>query len=928
MTLLEWAITYARRGWPVFPCHPKTKRPLCKGDVDADGKEIPNTGGVKKATCDEATIRAWWTKWPRAMIGLATGARAGVFVVDVDAGEDSKTGEVFEAGALLRQLYRELNDDLPDTWWTKTPRGGRHLFFQFPADDPIGNRTAIIERVDIRGEGGYVILPPSARDDGKAYAWGAKPKITGELPGKAPPALIDCIQRRGKWESTPPPAAAKPRSISERAAVRAPGAAARGVSAPERTRVDSDQIDGAVSAYAIAAFNAEVLAVEQAGRGERNNRLNLAALRLGELVHVGAFSEGQVEAALFDAAERSGIVKEDGARPCRATITSGLSKGLQQPRDLTEVRAKAAERIARYGPRRGDVGASAGALGPSPPPPDGADFDATLPSGRQRTRSPAGSGGGRGKKPPAGGDDDDEAERQQGLHAELAFLPMTDLGNVHRFARRAEGRFKWCSAIGWIWWDHWRWNGEGADAKVLAAEHDTVRAIQAEAEWLANSDKDVVVDERKAPGRREKGEPEPEPITVMMSDKLARFGRASESKPRMRLADDAKAYLSIPASVLDADPFKINCRNGTVTVRRGPDGAAVVSFDPHNPDDLITKIAPIDYDPEATCPTYDAFLELVQPVAETGRFVAQWGGYSLTGDTSEQIFTFNWGKGKNGKSTLFNAWGYVAGDYGRSIRIETFLDQGKSSNGGAPTPDLAMLKGVRYLRTSEPERGAKLAEALIKLATGGEPLNVRHLNREFFELLPAFKLTMSGNYKPTIIGTDEGIWRRVKLVPWTVEIPEAQRIKDFDRLKLFPEAAGIFNRLLAGLCDWLEHGLIEPAQVHQATAEYRTDSDPLGRFLAACTVLSPGDREQSSALHKLFVAWARANGEKEWTATGFGRAMRERGYTSHHSDVNWWVGVKAIRTINDFVDNDGNPLSDRKKREPDGDGGPDDVVPL
>ena len=118
---------------------------------------------------------------------------------------------------------------------------------------------------------------------------------------------------------------------------------------------------------------------------------------------------------------------------------------------------------------------------------------------------------------------------------------------------------------------------------------------------------------------------------------------------------------------------------------------------------------------------------------------------------------------------------YVAGDYGETVPIETFLDHGKARGAGQATPDLAILPGVRMLRTSEPEKGAKLAEAMVKLVTGGEPIQARHLNRDFFKFYPQFKLTMSGNYRPTISGTDEGIWRRVRLVPFGVTIPKEER---------------------------------------------------------------------------------------------------------------------------------------------------------
>jgi P4 family phage/plasmid primase-like protien len=272
-----------------------------------------------------------------------------------------------------------------------------------------------------------------------------------------------------------------------------------------------------------------------------------------------------------------------------------------------------------------------------------------------------------------------------------------------------------------------------------------------------------------------------------------------------------------------------------------------VTFSDHDPRDLITKLAPVDYDPAAACPLYDKFLGEVQPKPEMRRFLHQWLGLSLTGDVSEQRLAVWWGKGKNGKSVLMDTVAHVAGDYGATTPIETFLAEGKGRNAGQATPDLAVLPGVRMLRTSEPKRNAPLDEALIKLATGGEEIKARHLNRDYFNFYPQFKLTISGNYRPKITGSDEGIWRRVMLVPWTYTVPEESRDRHlFGKLKA--EASGILNRLLEGLCDWLDHGLVEPHDVGQATAEYREDSDPLGRFLDTCVRAAPGQRVQSSVL--------------------------------------------------------------------------------
>jgi putative DNA primase/helicase len=519
-------------------------------------------------------------------------------------------------------------------------------------------------------------------------------------------------------------------------------------------------------------------------------------------------------------------------------------------------------------------------------------------------------GGSSGLRPPTN-------DPQQGTrNSELAHFPTTDLGNAERLKERFRDQLMWCPARGWLWWDGRYWSSEGADEKVQLAAHATARAIQEEARWLKGSGFDSFVPEKKK----------------LKSELLAGWGRASESKKNLgAMVEEAKPYLAVSPSALDADQFKINVLNGTLVVVNDSAGPRV-ELHPHDPRDLITKLAPVVYDPEATCPEYDAFLERVQPAAGIRRFLDQWGGLSLTGDTSEQCFTYHWGTGKNGKTTMLNAWGYVAGHYGTSIPIQTFLEGDRARAGGAPTPDLAMLAGVRYLRTSEPPRRALLGEALLKLATGSEPMQVRHLHREFFPMLPEFKISMSGNHKPRIEGTDEGIWRRVRLVPWTVQIPKEERILDFDKVKLKPEASGILNRLIAGLIDWLEHGLIVPEEVEQATADYRAESDVLGRALADCTEPDPNGRVQPTTWHRVFVAWCKANGEHEWKVKGLGTAMKARGFKqTRGSGLRSWVGFRLTRTESDFID----PKTGEPRRALPGDTGetsagedPDAIVPI
>jgi putative DNA primase/helicase len=648
----------------------------------------------------------------------------------------------------------------------------------------------------------------------------------------------------------------------------------------------------AVRKFGLAELDATLADLRAAEGQARGMALSASAQWLGQLAGAGALHEGFARAALEDAAGVCGLIRDDGLRAVKAAIAAGLKIGKKQPRNLSDMRG-GARRQRR--PRPISLEDSSPPLSsPFPAPPAVGGEPESSRTGANASNAPE-QGRGGGRKPP------DATESADARNMRLAFFPLTDLGNAERFRERYQNKLLWCEPIGWLAWDGKRWSRDGAGSLLKIAEHVTVRAIQDEARAVRDSGvkgkdpggRDYVVDEKKG---------------ILYSDRIANWGRSSEALNKLgALSKRGEPYFSICIEKLDADKLKINFNNGTVSIARKSDGDDYVSFASHDPVDLITKLSLIDFDPAADCPEYDKFLQRVQPGPEMRTFLHQWGGLSLTGDVSEEKMAFFYGKGGNGKSVLVEAWSVIAGDYGETVPIETFIDHGKARAAGAPSPDLAVLPGVRMLRTSEPEKNAKLAESLIKLVTGGEPLPARHLNRDMFKFYPQFKLTMAGNYKPSISGTDEGIWRRVQLVPFDVHIPTSERDVHLKE-KLRKEASGILNRLLDGLRDWCDRGLIEPDAVAKATADYRSASDPLGRFLLTCVVGSIGDRVQSSVLHELYEAWCKSSGEKAWSNRGLSMALDERGYKRKQSNVVWWLDVKLIRHVDDFVDSAGHPV--------------------
>jgi len=386
---------------------------------------------------------------------------------------------------------------------------------------------------------------------------------------------------------------------------------------------------------------------------------------------------------------------------------------------------------------------------------------------------------------------------------------------------------------------------------------------------------------------------------------LRAWGRKSESnKGIAAIAPNAKPYLDVNVRELDADGMKLNVLNGTLVFDRSIPG--YIELRPHDPADLITRLAPVEYDPDAQCPIYDDFMARVQPLAEMRSFLHRWMGYSLIAGAGEQKFCVFYGTGRNGKGTFVELCCAIAGDYAEYVPIETFLQGHWQMSGAQARPDLMLLHNVRMVRSVEPDDGVRFNEALIKQITGGDPVQARDLNRPMVRFRPHMKLTISANHRPAVRGGDEGIWSRIKLVPWDQFIPDAERDRDLLK-KLQAEASGVLNRLLDGLRQWFDIGLAFPEAVERATAEYREDSDIIGQFLAECTEAKEGARVQSSHLHRVLIAWQKARGDRQWSNKAMTGALLGRGLRKKKSNGEWWLGLDRVRCEDDFIGGDDKP---------------------
>ncbi|MCR4436179.1 MAG: phage/plasmid primase, P4 family [Clostridiales bacterium] len=323
--------------------------------------------------------------------------------------------------------------------------------------------------------------------------------------------------------------------------------------------------------------------------------------------------------------------------------------------------------------------------------------------------------------------------------------------------------------------------------------------------------------------------------------------------------------IAILSEDLDKNIWLLNCMNGTIDLRTG-------ELKPHEKTDLISKVAPVVYDPKAEAPIFEAFLQKIfDGNAELIEFIQRAIGYSLTGSIEEQCVFICHGTGANGKSTLLNIIQEMLGEYAQSTNFATFAMRNDSN-----TNDIARLVGARFVSAMEVGEGRRLNEALIKQLSGGDKISARFLHKEFFDFVPTFKIWMGANHRPNIKETDHGTWRRIKLIPFDVTIPEEERDNNLP-LKLKAELPGILAWAVRGCLLWQKEGLKPPEEVSKATDEYRSEMDVLQDFINECTVYKPGEMIKSSDLYRVYEIWCDENGEHCFSSTKFGTKLKERG---------------------------------------------------
>ena len=884
----EWALYWASLGFRVIPLHAvrrdaagtpigcSCRRPRCDGDPDGRGwgKHPIYDEWQKDAANTDEWVNEQWGRNPHAQIGIATGAGSGLWVLDLDGPEGI---------ANLAKLEQQ-HGPLPATMLVLTGSGGQHMYWRYPADGRrMGQRAGVGwhgSHIDVRGEGGQVVAAPCANRNG-TY------RIEGDCPiADAPEWLLTlCAPREDAAKAPYDPEAARAWS--------APG---------ENADAQAKRL------WAYLASGAAALAATPAGR--RNDELNRLAYRAGGLhaAAPGLLSADDAQAMILDAARRAGL----GTHEAVDTMTSGWRGGAAKPWTLPDrdaPRGRGRPKVARDNlghavnespippeppphedgdapppppsnppgdaegrhtphPDNGEAWRASGGPGnASRPPPPPRDTGNTPPPPHWDTRNPpppsdsapppeAGSGGGEGDWEP---------------------LRLTDLGNARRLKNKHGANFRAMlngkntgDKMSWLIWEgdgRWKYDDQRRIWRMAA---EVPRMVRQEAERIEGDD-DEAEEMREA------------------YEKWANKSESSNAQRGLLTLAQGLPGVTINPSMLDGDPMLLNCRNGTLDLKSG-------ILRPHKREDYQTKMIRASYDENADCPAWIKFLtRIMGGDLEMVNYLQMAIGYSLTGLTSCQCMFVMYGTGSNGKSTFIDTIKYVLADYAGLAAPQTFAEK---RDGQVPN-DIAKLAGLRIVLASEPKAGAVLEESLVKQATGDAELTARFLNQEFFDFTPQFKLWMATNHKPTIKGSNEGIWRRIRLIPFEETIGDDEKNPNLPA-ELRDEADGIMRWALEGLARWLDNGrvLTSPAKVRAATDEYRVEMDRLADFFTDCCDLT--DKEATTLntdLYRVYVAWSREREEDPMSQRAFFQVVQERKFRQHpsHDHGRRWVGIRLKR---------------------------------
>ncbi|MFN8708628.1 MAG: phage/plasmid primase, P4 family [Planctomyces sp.] len=435
-------------------------------------------------------------------------------------------------------------------------------------------------------------------------------------------------------------------------------------------------------------------------------------------------------------------------------------------------------------------------------------------------------------------------------------LPLTELGLAERLLRDHARDLRYCEGTdSWMCWDGKMWV-QDTRVKLERIACQVIRGLGAEASAADHEQRREI-------------------LKFAVSAERAKTVKATVALCR---AANPSSITTLSQDELDPDPFLLNVKNGTLCLRTGKLG----NFDRSH---HITKMAPVEYSDTAECPQWLAFLDRVfQGDQELIRFVQKMVGYSLTGSTGEQVFFILHGKGANGKSTFLNVIQFVLGEYAATVSADLVLAGRTNKDAERATPAKARIQGRRLLVATESEPNRKLAEDVVKQVTGGDKITARlPYAKSEIQFTPVGKLLLATNHQPELASVDHGTKRRVKLVPFAVQIPPAEQDKQLEQ-KLRGEQSGILRWAVEGCLAWLAEGLGEPPAVREATALYLDDQDALAPFIETCCELDSTATVTHKELKAAYTRFCETEQIEAKSDKAFATLLKQRD------------GVKAWRT--------------------------------
>jgi len=343
--------------------------------------------------------------------------------------------------------------------------------------------------------------------------------------------------------------------------------------------------------------------------------------------------------------------------------------------------------------------------------------------------------------------------------------------------------------------------------------------------------------------------------------------------------------LPVMPNEFDKEGMLLNTKNGYLDLTSGV-------LQEHNVEKMFSHEANTEYTDNIDAPEWERFLkDIFDNDTELIDYIQKAIGYSLTASTREQVMFILHGKGRNGKSIFLETLSDMLGSYASTMQASSIMVK---QNGGINT-DIARLKSSRFVTSSEPNEGFRFDEGLIKQLTGGDKVTARKLYGEEFEFNPEFKLWLATNHKPIIRGTDDGIWRRMILIPFTVQIPD-HRVDKMLKYKLQREAAGILKWCVQGCLKWQREGLKAPKKILDASKEYRNEMDVLETFIDDCCIRGEGFRTPAGELFQEYKKWAEENSEYSMPKQKFGQQMKMKHEQVKNRDGRFYMGIQIQKT--------------------------------